>query len=113
METGVPDLKKVFTGFTDDFEVRNGVATITCLGFEQRLADQYVKNYPDRISYMTFGYKEMSGTQEPVYNITAYDNWPIEQVFRDLMMRAGIDASRCWAPVKVRQADGSTLTVVM
>lgn len=113
LSSGVSDFTPVFTGYIDDFAVRDGIATVTCLGFEQRLADQYVKNYPDRISYMSYGYMRLGGTLEPVYNITAYDNWPIEYAFRDLVTRAGIDEARMRAPVKVRQASGVPVAVSM
>lgn len=113
LTTGLSDLKPVFTGWTDDFEVRDGVATITCLGFEQRLVDQFVKNYPDRISYMAFGYGRLKGSTEPIFNVPAYDNWPIEYVFRDLLVRAGIDEARLRAPTTVRQPNNGSTTVTM
>lgn len=107
-------LDDLFTGFVDDFEnASSGTVTVRCLGIEQRLADQYVKNYPDKISYMAYGYKKVSGTSEPVYGIAAYDNWPLEYVVRDLMIRAGVDESRTRAPLRIPLSDGSYGAVVM
>lgn len=104
----------LFTGFIDDFDGQSdGSVAITCRGFEQRLADQAVKNYPDRISYHIFAFKKLTGATEPVYNVTAYDNWPFEFAIRDLMLRAGIDESRTRAALYVPQADGTSVPVVM
>ena len=110
---GVDELYPVFTGWVDDFAAQNGLVTVTCLGLEQRLADQYVKNYPDKISYMCAGYRKLEGSIDPVYAIAAYDNWPMELALRDLLVRSGIDESRTRALLTVPQADGSAVPVVM
>jgi hypothetical protein len=111
---GTPELYPVFTGFTEDFEGQSsGRVSIHCLGVEQRAADQFVKNWPDKISYMCYGYRRLQGTIEPVYGIAAYDNWPLEFALRDLLVRCGIDESRTRAPLLVPQVDGSSLPVTM
>lgn len=102
----------VITGYIDDFEPpSNGVVTVRVLGFENRLAEQLVKNYPDPISYMTYDYHKLKGTTEPIYAIAAYDNWPIELALRDLLLRAGVDESRMGAALLVPQADGTMTDV--
>jgi hypothetical protein len=109
-----PELYTTFTGFIDDFSgASTGEVTVSCTGLEQRLSDQFVKNYPDKISYMTYGYQRLRGTLEPVYDIPAYDNWEMEFALRDLMTRSGIDESRTRAPLRVPQADGTDIAVVM
>ena len=111
--TGVDELYTAFTGWIDDFAVSDGLVTITCLGVEQRVADQYVRNYPDRISYMCAGYTKTEGTTDPVYAIAAYDNWNMELALRDLLIRCGIDESRTRATLTVPQANGTAVPVVM
>ena len=111
---GLDEVYPLFTGFIDDFsDASSGVVTVRCLGVAQKLADQFVRNYPDKISYMTYGYQKLSGTSEPVYDTTAYDNWPMEYVLRDLLTRAGIDEGRTRAPLLVPLPDGSSASVVM
>lgn len=110
---GVNELYSVFTGWVDDFDVQDGMVVVGCLGVEQRLADQYVKNYPDKISYMCAAYRKLEGSIDPVYAIAAYDNWPMELALRDLLVRSGIDESRTRIALTVPQADGSTVPVVM
>lgn len=110
---GAIERYSVFTGFIDDWgEPSGGVVPVKCLGFEQRLLDQYNKNYPDKISYMAFGYRNRTGTAEPVYEIAAYDNWPIEHAVRDLFARAGLDESKVFKNLAVPKADGSSEVVV-
>lgn len=94
----------LFTGFVDDFELdtSGGNVQVVCLGFEQRMLEQFVKNSPDPVSYMTFGYRsrKYSATPaEPVYEVPAYDNWPIEYAVRDLCLRAGSDEARFLQPL--------------
>lgn len=108
----VGELYTVFTGFVDDFEPGKGEVAITCLSFEQRLLDQFVKNFPDKVSYMAAHYRERSGTSEPVFEIPAYDNWTIEYVIRDLAVRAGVDESRLLRPLqKVLLSTGLPVSV--
>jgi len=111
---GTNELFTVFTGMIDDIEEpKNGLVTVSCLGLEQRLVDQFIKNYPDKLSYMSYHYNNLTGTTTPVYDIQAYDNWPIEFALRDLLVRAGIDESRTRATLTVPQADGTTVDVLM
>jgi hypothetical protein len=101
----------LFTGFLDDWRVTDGRAVLTCFGFEQRLADQFMKSFPDKISYCAYSYNRLSGTSQPVYDIRAYDNWPMEYALRDLLIRAGIDESRTRVDLKAPKADGTYATV--
>ena len=106
--TGIAETWNVFTGFVDDFdELATGLVSLSAMGFEQRLAEQFVKNYPDPVSYMTFNYRRTRGIVEPVYAITAYDNWPLEYAIRDMLVRTGIEESRMALPMMVPQADGT------
>jgi hypothetical protein len=102
-----------FVGFVDDFELDTGTATVTCVDFAQRCADLHVKNYPDKISYQCFGYRTTQYAGEPVYDIPAYDHWPLEYALRDLLLRAGIDEGRTRATRRVPQADGTSTPVIM
>lgn len=111
---GVPELYPSFCGMIDDFEgPSSGVVRVSALGMEQRLVDQFVKNYPDMVSYMTYGYRRLSGAGGPVFGISAYDNWPLQYAIRDMLVRCGIDESRTRVPVAVPQSDGTTLSVTM
>jgi hypothetical protein len=111
---GGSEIYPMFTGVIDDFEGQSsGIATVRCVSLGQPLAEQYVKNYPDKISYMTYGYQRLRGTSEPVYDTTAYDNWPLEYVIRDLLTRTHIDESRTRAPLLVPQPDGTAVAVEM
>jgi len=105
---GQPELYPSFTGFVDDFsDPSSGGVGVSVLGLEQRVADQYVKNYPDKISYMCYGFNRVRGTSEPVYDTGAYDNWPLLYAVRDLLIRAGVDESRTRAFLKIPLADGT------
>lgn len=103
----------LFTGFVDDFEPPrgDGVATIRCLGFERRAIKDTVRNEPDELSYMAFGYHNLLGTTEPVYGIPAYDNWAIEHAIQDVLYRAGFDGSRLLVPWTATMYDGSSATI--
>lgn len=102
----------VFTGLVDDFDGSDtGRVDISCLGLEQYLADQFMRNLPDKISYMMFGYNELSGTTEPVYDVPAYDNWPQEYAIRDMLMRAGVDECRTRVQLTVPKSDGTSTPV--
>lgn len=102
----------LFTGLVQDYsEPAGNSSTLSCLGFETKLLEQYDVNYPDPISYMTRGYKRTtsaSGTSEPIYPIPAYDNWPLEYLTADLMLRNGIDASHLSKQLLVPKSDGTT-----
>lgn len=108
------DLTNSLTGFINDFEgASDGRVRVTVLGLSQRMADQHVKNFPDKMSYQCYSYMRRSGTVEPVYDIHAYDNWPLELALRDMVVRSGIDESRTRAPILAPQPDGTTTAVDM
>ena len=108
------ELYTVFVGHIDDFaDVSSGVIAVKCKAFEQRMADQFVKNYPDKLSYMAVGYKNIKGLSDPVYEIDAFDNWPLEYVLKELARRAGIDESVSSQTQAVTLTDGTTSTVTM
>jgi len=103
-----------FTGYIDGFDPpSDGRMQMRCVTFEQRLVDQHIKNYPDRISYMCFDYKKRKGTSEPVYDTTAYDNWAIEYALRDIFVRAGLDESITRQPLQVTTSTGTLQAVTM
>lgn len=106
------EIYEIFTGFIDDFgEAQQGIKRMALAGFDQRLLDQHIKNYPDRISYMAANYWKRKGTSEPVYDTTAYDAWPMELVLRDLMVRAGLPESLTRQPLYVSRSDGTVSLV--
>jgi hypothetical protein len=105
--------EKLFTGIVQDIPTPvDGTAQISCIGFEYRLLECRNKLEPDPISYMTFGYRKQNGVSEPVYGITAYDAWTMEDAVADSVLRSGVDASRLLQPLKVKKADGTFATVV-
>jgi hypothetical protein len=91
----------LFTGHTVDFSTNDPTTvSVTCAGFEGRLVEHY-EQVPDRISYMsrglrTLNYGEASNLQflEPVYNVPAFDNWPLAWAVEEMAVRAGLDPSR-------------------
>lgn len=108
----VDEQYRLFTGFIDDFESpSDGRTVIRCVGFEYRALKASVKNEPDEISYMTWGYRKQRGTTEPVFGVPAYDNWQLEHAVQDVLVRAGIDSSRFAAPLLATRADGSSVPV--
>ena len=108
----------VFTGFVDDFaDVSGGTAKITCVGMEGRLVEQY-EQAPDRISYMARGFRLVDllraqdfQTGQPVYNIPAFDAWPVAYAVEELAVRAGIDPSRFRKTFEVLSRAGTVTTV--
>jgi hypothetical protein len=106
------DQRVLFTGTIADFDPSaDGRLVVKCVGFEQRALRTIIKNEPDFVSYMTFGYKRLKGTLEPIYGISAYDNWAIEYAIADVLYRAGIDAGRLAAPLTALGPDGSDVEV--
>lgn len=81
-----------FTGHIVNFNEQNSIIEVECAAVEDRMAKVPVENYPDPISYCTFGYFKQASTFEPIFNITAYDNWPLEHAIKDLSYKAGIDS---------------------
>lgn len=108
------ELYTMHTGFIDDFGniTNTGVIPVEFTGFEQRLMDQHVKNFPDRISYMAVNYKKRRGTSQPVYDTPAYDAWPLELVLRDLFVRAGLPESLTRQVLTVGLSNGTAQQVV-
>lgn len=113
--SGVPSTRvPIFTGYVDDFaDVQNGSARITCTGFEGRMVEQY-EQAPDRISYMSRGFRmtdivraEDSQKGQPVYNIPAFDAWPLAWAIEELATRSGIDPSRFRRAYQVMKNDGT------
>lgn len=93
------DWQTLFTGHVHDFDSgSDGRMTVQCLGFESRMVEQY-EQAPDRISYMARGFRTLdffdpdAPSREPVYNIPAFDHWPLSWAVEELGMRAGIDPS--------------------
>lgn len=108
----------IFTGFVDDFsDVSSGVAKVSCVSLEGRLVEQY-EQAPDRISYMARGFRlvDLMRAQEfqkgqPVYNIPAFDAWPVAYAVEELAVRAGIDPSRFRKSFEVLSRAGTVTTV--
>jgi hypothetical protein len=102
----------IITGILQDIpKPKDGKAQVRVIGFEHRLIEARNRLEPDPVSYMTFGYRKITGISEPVYGVTAYDFWTIENAVADSAYRSGIDASRLRQPLKIRQSDGSYTTV--
>jgi hypothetical protein len=107
------EMPALLTGVIDDIQATDqGTAQILVAGFEQRLVDQFIKNFPDKIAYMTRNYTRLKGTSEPVYDITAFDNWPMEAAVTECLLRAGFCESQLRTPLTVPLADGTTATTV-
>ena len=103
----------VFTGTVDDWDdASSGLAVVKCFGIEQRLLERIDRNLPDRISYMTHAFRDLDAVQHPVYNIPAFDAWPMELAMRELASRGGIDASNLRTPVQVRSNENTLTTVI-
>ncbi len=81
-----------FRGFIHEFAESNGTITVTCRSMEAKMSFTQVENYPDRLSYGTFGYFNRTGTSEPIFNINAYDFWPLEYAIQDLCYKARLDS---------------------
>lgn len=115
---GATNSLPIFTGFIDDYaDVANGTAKLVCTGFEGRMVEQY-EQAPDRISYMSRGYRLVDPIRattaqrgEPVYNIPAFDAWPLAYAVEELAVRAGIDPSRFRRAFQVQGNTGNPTTV--
>lgn len=100
-----------FSGHILNFDELDGFVTIECSGIEQRLSTINIQNYPDPISYDTFGYFKTFSTAEPIYGITAYDNWPLEHAIKDLCYRGGIDPSLFYGNRQANNINGTVTSV--
>lgn len=112
MGVDVGEVWTVFTGSTDDFQgISDGTARIKCIGPEQRLLERFDKNFPDKIDYMSRNYRKRLGATQPVYEIPAFDNWPLEYAVAQIAYRAGVDASRMRRQLVVGQTSGKHMPV--
>ena len=116
--TGSPSTRvPLFTGYVDDFsDIANGEAKIVCVGFEGRLVEQY-EQAPDRVSYMSRNFRLLDPMRaetwqrgQPVYNVPAFDAWPLTYAVEELAVRAGIDPSRFRRAFSVMKNDGTVGT---
>ncbi len=80
-----------FVGNITNFNEQDGIVTVECSAIEDRMSKIPIENFPDSISYCTFGYFKQFSTIEPIFNITAYDNWPLEHAIKDLCFKSGVD----------------------
>jgi hypothetical protein len=83
-----------FTGYIESIapDARGETAEIVCKGFDGRMTEVFDEALPDRMSYIAAGYTDLEYRGNPVYNVPAYDAWPLEVAIADLCHRAGIDA---------------------
>ena len=100
-----------FSGYIEDIDENNGVITVQCVGHANRMAKVHVENFPDRISYSSYYYFEDETTSEPVYNITAYDSWPLEYAIKDLCIRGGIDPRLFYVTRQTNNVNGSVTDI--
>lgn len=115
-----PTWSTIFTGVVDDFDASGkGRMTIRCVSFEGRMVEQY-EQAPDRISYMARGFRVLdyetsapADRKEPVYNVPAFDNWPLEWAVEELANRAGIDPSCFRKAYQAVKADGTGVAVTL
>lgn len=100
-----------FTGRIVNFNENGGTVQIECQDFSERMARVNVQNYPDFISYETFGYFNFSDANfgQPVFGIPAYDNWPLEHAIKDLAYKAGIDPRLFFSVQLVNDVSGGAL----
>lgn len=102
----------LFTGLTHDWTgLSRGTATVVCTDAAGRAVARHDRTHPDRIDYMAFGFRRRRGTSEPVYDIPAFDNWPLEYAIRCLMIRSGLDESLMRQPLTVPTAAGGSVPV--
>ena len=106
------ELYERFWGHILDFEESNGVVTISCESIESKMTLVHVANYPDRISYLGFGYIKDKAAKQPVYNIAAYDAWPLQYAIQDLCSRGKIDSKLLYRPKRFRDIYGSIIDAV-
>jgi hypothetical protein len=115
-----PQWQAIFTGHVDDFgDVSGGKLTIKGVSFEGRMVEQYEQS-PDRISYMTRGFRVLDYQQvepvkrkQPVYNVPAFDNWPLAWAIEELATRAGLDPSCFRKPKHAVRSNGTAAEVVL
>lgn len=83
-----------FTGLIDDlYEADADHVVLTCSALESKLQGEYNQNYPDRLSYHANAFVLREWYGDPVWEVPAYDAWPLELALADLAYRGGLDAS--------------------
>jgi len=94
---GVEDLVKKFVGHITDFGVRmtidgNRTLEVVCEDFRRLTNDVVSLNYPSIMDYWMAGFIDNDRTTDGVKKGTpAYDAWPAADVYRTLLIRAGVD----------------------
>lgn len=101
------ELYNRFTGYIHDFEESDGEIKVECQDISYRMSKVNIENYPDKNSYGSFGYFKQFSVSEPVYDITAYDNWPLEHAIKDLCYKAGIDPKLFYSTLRVNNINGT------
>lgn len=119
LKADTPVWYPIFTGHVHDFESgSDGRITVECLGFESRMVEQY-DQIPDRISYMSRGFQTTNffsptaNRKEPVYNIPAFDNWPLAWAVEELGVRAGIDPACFRQPWTELDSNGTPVQITV
>jgi hypothetical protein len=100
-----------FTGRIVNFNESGGFVTIECQDVSERMSKFNVENYPDFISYSTFGYFSGTDISKPVWSAPAYDNWPLEHAMKDLAYKGGIDPRLFYGVPQVNNANGTVTNV--
>lgn len=100
-----------FYGYIEGIEESDGIVTIKCVSYIDKLVKLNLENYPDRISYASFGYFDQDSSANPIYNITAYDNWPLEHAIKDLCSRGGIDSKLFFGIKRTNNVNGTITDV--
>jgi hypothetical protein len=94
-----------FRGKIVDFLETDEIATVQCESIEAQLAAVHVENYPDKISYSTFGYFKTETSSEPIYHVPAYDAWPLEYAVQDLCYRGNMDPSLFYGAQQMEESN--------
>lgn len=105
------ELYNRFTGYIHDFEESGGDIKVECQDISYRMSKVNIENYPDKQSYGTFGYFKQFSVSEPVYDITAYDNWPLEHAVKDLCYKAGLDPKLFYGIVQTNNVTGNITNI--
>src|SRR5438105_973443 len=100
-----------FTGRIINFNEQGGFITIECQDISERMFRRNVENYPDFISYATFGYFSGTDISKPVWSIPAYDNWPLEHALKDLCYRGGIDPRLFYGIQQINNINGNVTNI--
>lgn len=96
------DLVQRFEGVVTDIDINKSPGQtslkIKCQDLLYYAITQINENYPDVTSYVANDYVVNNNANEPagLTRPRTYDAWPIEAVFRDLAVKAGIDPSKLY-----------------